>query len=256
MSGESDCSTPHAARVWDYWLGGRDNFESDRTAAESVARAYPEIVVMARQTRRFLIRTVGFLAAEAEVGQFVDVGAGLPTMQATHEVAQSIRPDARVVYVDNDPVVRDHARTLLAERAAEGVAYRDGDLRDPQRLLATAAEELDLTRPVAVIFMGVLGYVAELAELREIVTGVLAGVPAGSYLVLCDGTDTGVDVRAGSGVLTRAGVPYHLRTPEEIAAGLAGLDLMEPGLVPITTWRPGAAGGTYIDVYGAVARKP
>ncbi|MFW6695213.1 SAM-dependent methyltransferase [Streptomyces sp. MAR4 CNX-425] len=256
-----DPTVPHAARIWNYWMGGKDNYRSDREAGDAVARVYPDIVTMARQSRQFLIRAVTHLAREAGMRQFLDIGTGLPTMQNTHEVAQRIAPESRVVYVDNDPLVLAHARALLSSTTTEGAtSYVHADYHDPERILAGAADGLDLTEPVAVMFMGVLGYEPELAELRRITGRVMAAVPPGSHLLLWDGTDTGdAVVEGGEKLIEAGGVPYHLRSPAELGACFEGLELVEPGMVPITRWRPGAAaagGAAPVDAYGALGRKP
>jgi hypothetical protein len=253
-----DTSVPHAARLWNYWMGGKDNFEADRTAGDYVAEVYPDIVTMAKVSRQFLIRVVSYLADEADVHQFLDVGAGLPTMQNTHEVAQRIAPESRVVYVDNDPMVLVHARALLANTTPEGVtAYVDADYHEPDVILADARNVLNFNEPVAVMFMGVLGYVEDLDEVRSIVDRLTAPFPSGSYLVLWDGTATGEAVSEGADKLVEAGgVPYYLRTPEELAQCFEGMEIVEPGLVRISEWRPDAIDVEPIDAYGAVARKP
>lgn len=248
----------HAARIWNYWMGGKDHYAADRAAGDAVAEVYPEIVTMARESRRFLIRVVHHLAAEAGIRQFLDIGTGLPTMQNTHEVAQAVAPDARVVYVDNDPLVLAHARALLRNTTAEGAtSYVDADLHDPERIIAEAGHVLDLDLPVAVMYMGVLGYVGTTDEVRSIVDRTMAAVPAGSALALWDGTSTGDAVVEGSDRLTESGaVPYHLRGIEELAGCFDGLQTVPPGLVPITRWRPDPVTGEpeHIDAYGAVAR--
>jgi hypothetical protein len=248
------------ARLWNYWMGGKDNYPVDRAAGDAVASVYPEIVTMAIQSRQFLIRAVRFLAAEAGVHQFLDIGTGLPTMQNTHEVAQEVVPQARIVYVDNDPIVLAHARALLTNTTPEGVtAYVDADLHDPELIATDARNVLNFGKPIAVMFMGVLGYVAEFAEMRSIVERMMDAVPQGSHLVLWDGTDTGQQVRDGSATLAESGTaPYHLRSPAQLRQCFDGLDLVDPGLVPITQWHPGIGGigrVTSIDAYGAVARK-
>ncbi|MFE3449729.1 SAM-dependent methyltransferase [Nonomuraea sp. NPDC059194] len=251
---------PHAARIWNYWMGGKDNFEADRAAGDAVAKVYPDIVTMAMQSRLFLRRAVSYLAAEAGIDQFLDIGTGLPTMQNTHEIAQAITPASRIVYVDNDPLVLTHARALLVNTTPEGVTtYVDGDYHEPELIISDARNVLDFTRPIAVMFMGVLGYVADLDEVRSIVSRVMAEVPSGSHLVLWDGTNTGTEVSEGSDKLAESGaVPYYLRTLDELAGCFAGLELVEPGLAPISHWRlPDDADEVQrIDAYGAVARKP
>jgi hypothetical protein len=242
-------------------MGGKDNYAVDRAAGDAVARMYPDIVRMAIQSRQFLIRVVRFLAGEAGVHQFLDIGTGLPTMQNTHEVAQAIAPASKIVYVDNDPLVLAHARALLVSTTPEGVTtYVDADYHNPELIVSDARNVLNFNQPIAVMFMGVLGYVKELDEMRSIVMRVLDAVPSGSYLALWDGTDTGDAVREGQAKLTETGaVPYYLRSPEQLNQCFAGLEMVPPGLVPITHWRPapveiGAI--ERIDAYGAVAGKP
>ncbi|MET0419564.1 MAG: SAM-dependent methyltransferase [Actinoplanes sp.] len=244
---------PHAARIWNYWMGGTDNFDADRAAGDAVAQVYPEIVVMAQQSRKFLIRVVRHLAAEAGIRQFLDIGTGLPTMQNTHEVAQDVAPDARIVYVDHDPMVLAHARNLL-----DGVAtYVHADYHDPQAILAQAAGTLDFTRPVAVMFMGVMGYEPDLDRVRALVGEVVAATAPGSHLVFWDGTNTTDAVVQGARRLAESGgAPYILRSPGELATVFDGLRFVEPGLVEISRWRPDGGEIVPIEAYGGVAVKP
>ena len=249
---------PHAARMWNYWMGGKDNFAADRATGDAVAQIYPEIALMARFSRQFLIRVVRYLAAEAGIRQFLDIGTGLPSMQNTHEVAQSVHPDAKIVYVDNDPMVLVHARALLRGTTAEGATnYVPADYHDPETIVAQARETLDFDQPIGVMFMGVMGYEPDIAVIRSIVNTVLGATPSGSHLVFWDGTNTSPEVVAGADRLAEmGGVPYILRSPEELATVFDGLELVEPGLVPITSWRPEPGEIDHIDAYGAVGRKP
>jgi S-adenosyl methyltransferase len=258
VSAQLQPNVPHAARIWNYWMGGKDNFAADRAAGDAVAQVYPEIVLMAQQSRRFLVRVVRYLAAEAGIRQFLDVGTGLPTMQNTHEVAQQIAPESRVVYVDNDPLVLVHARALLVDTTDEGVTtYVHADYHDPEKILAEAVEALDFREPVAVMFMGVMGYEPALDVVRSIVGRMMNETASGSHLVLWDGTDTAPEVVAGAQKLAESGgVPYILRSPEQLESCFEGLTMVEPGLVQITQWRPDDADVERIDAYGAVARKP
>jgi hypothetical protein len=254
LSTELQSDIPHAARIWNYWMGGKDNFAADRAAGEAVVTVYPEIALMARFSRQFLIRVVRHLAAEAGIRQFLDVGTGLPTMQNTHEVAQGIAPESRIVYVDNDPMVLVHARALLRSTTT---SYVPADYHDPELILRSAADTLDFSRPIAVMFMGVLGYEPDLAEVHRIVRTMMDATAPGSFLVLWDGTNTTPSVVAGAEKLAESGgVPYILRSPDELATCFDGLELVEPGLTPITAWRPGDGEIEHIDAYGAVARKP
>ncbi|GIE36757.1 hypothetical protein Ait01nite_098020 [Actinoplanes italicus] len=246
---------PHAARIWNHWLGGTDNFPADRAAGDAVAQVYPEIVDMARQSRRFLIRAVRHLAGDAGIRQFLDIGTGLPTMENTHEVARAVAPGSRVVYVDNDPLVKVHAAKLLAGDDS-GIVHIDADYHDPERILAVAGRTLDFSQPVGVMFMGVLGYEPDLGVAASIVNRVTAAVPSGSHLVLWDGTNTTPAVVEGAQRLAQSGgVPYILRSPDEIGSLFEGLDLLEPGLVQLPQWRPDDE-PEWLDAYGAVARKP
>jgi hypothetical protein len=252
-----DSSVPHSARVWNYWLGGKDNYAADRTVGDQVRQMYPEIVDIAQASRAFLIRSVRFLAAEAGIRQFLDIGTGLPTAGNTHEVAQAIAPDARIVYVDNDPLVLVHARALLTSTDLGATEYIDADVRDPDTILAEAGRTLDFTRPIALMMLGILGNVLDTGEARAIVRRLVDAVPPGSYLVVNDGTDT---VEAGvesAEVRGDAGDPYCLRSPEMIARFFDGLELLEPGVVSTPLWRPDPGSvPSELGVACGVARKP
>ena len=250
---------PHGARIWNYWLGGKDNFAADRAVGDAVAAAFPAIADSAVKSRQFLVRAVRYLAAEAGVRQFLDLGTGLPTMQNTHEVAQAVAPDARVVYVDNDPLVLAHARALLTGATPGSTAYVDADYHDTDRVISAAGEALDLTRPVALLCMGVFGYVQTAAEAHAVITRTMDRLAPGSYLALWDGTDTSEGIRAGAAAQAEMGSPYQLRTVEEITGWFDGLELVPPGVVPLTQWRPDAVDVGRIepvDGYGGVGRKP
>jgi hypothetical protein len=240
-------------------MGGKDNYPVDREAGDAFAAISPGVFDLARQSRKFLIRAVNYLATEAGVRQFLDIGTGLPTMDNTHEVAQRAAPDARVVYVDNDPLVLAHARALLTNTTDEGVTdYIDVDFHDPGQIVADARNVLNFTKPVAVMFMGVLGHVADFDEVRSIVAGVMNAVPSGSYLVLWDGTDTSEEqVTAADDYKDTGGEAYIVRSPEQLARCFEGLEMLEPGLVSISQWRPDPAedDAKPVDGYGAVARK-
>jgi hypothetical protein len=251
---------PHGARIWNYLLGGKDNYPADRAVGDAMREQWPDLADSALKSRQFLIRAVRFLAAEAGIRQFLDIGTGLPTMQNTHEVAQSVAPEARVVYVDNDPLVLAHARALLINATAEGeVSYLDADYNDPDAIIAEARRLLDFDRPIGVMFMGVLGYLEDPDEAGSVIARVLDSVPSGSYLALWDGTDTSERARAGARAQAEMGSPYHQRSVAQIERWFDGLEMVEPGLVSVTRWRPdGPRGGEPepIDGYGAVARKP
>ncbi|WP_328394931.1 SAM-dependent methyltransferase [Nocardia sp. NBC_00416] len=252
---------PHSARIWNYWMGGHDYYEVDRIAGDAGLAIDPEIATMAVQSRQFLIRAVRFLAEEKGIRQFLDIGTGLPTMQNTHEVAQGFAPESKIVYVDNDPLVLAHARTLLAGTTDEGVTtYLDSDYHRPELIVADARHVLNFTQPLAVMFMGVLGHEHSPEEMRRIVRTVLNATTAGSYLVLWDGTDDSeAYVRLCHDYTDTGGVPYVPRPLVDLRTAFDGLELVEPGLVPINRWRPdsGAAEDTPpVSAYGGVARKP
>jgi hypothetical protein len=247
---------PHSARIWNYWLGGKDNYAADRAVGDTVAAQNPEIIVIARQARQFLIRAVSYLAGEAGIDQFLDIGTGLPTMQNTHEVAQRHKPAARIVYVDNDPLVLAHARTLLVNTTPEGTtSYVHADVREPETILANARNTLDLDRPVAVMLLGILGHAApDFDDMRSIINRLMAGVPSGSYLALLDGGDTSDTARESAGLSN-----YQLRTLDQFRQCFENLDMIEPGLVSTPLWRPAPTdigAPAQIDSYCAVGRKP
>ena len=254
-----DATIPHSARIWNYWLGGKDNFQVDRDAGDAFLAVYPEQRDKARACRHFLARAIRYLAVEEGVRQFLDVGTGLPTADNTHEVAQRIAPESRIVYVDNDPLVLAHARILLTSSRAGVTQYVDADLHDPATILAEAAETLDLAQPVALFLIGVLGHVADYDEARSIVHRLLDGLAPGSFLVQCDGVDTSpAYVAALEQYRDDGGVPYNVRTDAQIAGFYEGLDVVDPGVVPIPQWRPEPsrfAGPADVDEWGGVGRK-
>lgn len=251
---------PHSARIRNYWLGGKDYYEIDRHAGDAAIEVDPDITTMMLQGRQFLIRVVEFLAT-AGIRQFLDVGAGLPTTPNTHEIAQSINPESRVIYVDNDPLVLTHARALLTSTTPEGVTTQiDSDFHFPEQILADARNVLRFDEPIAVLFMGVLGYANSHNDLLRIVQTLLHAVPSGSYLALWDGTDdspayvTLCENYTGTGA-----TPYVPRPQAQIRVVFDGLELVEPGFTSITQWRAAdiEVGETRpISAYGAVARKP
>jgi S-adenosyl methyltransferase len=253
-----DTTVPHSARIWNYWLGGKDNYPVDRTAGDKYRETFPQIVDVARAGRYFLARSVRFLAADAGVRQFIDIGTGLPAPDNTHEVAQRVAPECRVVYVDNDPLVLAHARALLASTPQGSCDYVDADMRDPAKILAAAARTLDLTRPVALLFMGVLGHVADYDESRAIVSAMLGGVSAGSYLALKDSVGVQARVKANEQYERTGAVPYVSRTAAQVEGYFAGLDLVPPGVVPVGDWRPDPSPfpPVQVDSLAGVGRKP
>ncbi len=255
-----DTAVPHSARIWNYWLGGQDHFAADREAGEDFLSVYPLQRDKALACRAFLARTVRHLVTEVGIRQFLDVGSGLPTAENTHQVAQRVAPESRIVYVDNDPLVLAHARALLAGSTQGITRYVDADMHDPDTILREAARVLDLDRPVALLMIGVLGHVADHDEACSIVARLLAGLTAGSCLVQSDGTDASpAYLAAVERYRDSGGVPYNARTHEQIGAFYAGLEPVGPGVVPIHLWRPDPARTeTPIDVSesGGVGRKP
>ena len=256
-----DTTVPHSARIWNYWLGGKDNFAVDRAAGDAWTATFPGMRDIARASRGFLIRSIAYLADDAGIRQFLDVGTGLPTANNTHQVAQRIAPAARVVYVDNDPLVLAHARALLTSTPEGATAYIHADLRDPDKILAEAADTLDFTQPVALILSGVLGHVVDIDQARSIVRGLLAGLPSGSYLSLNDGTSVIARdqlEQATQDYNDSGALPYVQRTPKEIASFFEGLELVEPGVVSCPRWRPdpALADQPELDAFGGVGRKP
>ena len=235
-----DVTTPHIARIYDYWLGGKDNFEADREAAELALAATPTILPGVTANRRFLGRAVRFMAVDGGVRQFLDIGTGIPTAHNTHEVAQAIDPEARVVYVDNDPIVLAHARALLTGIPGT-TAYVDADARDTSRILAEAAATLDFTKPVAVMLIAVLHCIPDEDDPRRIVADLLAACPPGSYLAITHPARDQLDaaVKAEESLSRSMGMKVTFRTRgavEEFFAGPAGL--VDPGVVPVEQWRP------------------
>jgi len=258
-----DASVPQSARIWNYWLGGKDNFPVDREAGDQYREVFPGITDIARASRGFLTRADRSLAGEAGIRQFLDIGTGLPTADNTHQVAQRVAPESRIVYVDNDPMVLAHARALLTSTPAGATSYIDADLRDPDKILEAAANTLDFTQPVALMLMGILGHVADYDEARSIVKRLLDALPPGSYLALNDGTDiiSKAFAEAQQGYNQSGAVPYHLRSPAQIAGFFDGLELVEPGVVSVPRWRPDPAEGSgglpaEVDAFGGVGRKP
>ncbi len=254
-----DSSVPQTARIWNYLLGGKDNFAADRAVGDQITQALPHFAENARLSRRYLVRAVRYLAGEAGIRQFLDVGTGLPTADNTHEVAQAVAPDARIVYVDNDPLVLVHARALLTTSPGGATDYVDADLRDPDAILREASRTLDFGKPVALMVMGILGHVEDDDEAKSIIDRLLAGLPSGSYLAMYDGSDVDPDIVEAARIWNESANPrYHLRSPQRIAALFAGLDLVEPGVVPVTRWRPDPQeqAAPEIAQYCAVGRKP
>jgi hypothetical protein len=253
-----DTTVPQTARIWNYILGGKDNFASDRAVGDQIIESFPEFVRDARLARAYLARAVRYLAGEAGVRQFLDIGTGLPTANNTHEVAQSVAPDARIVYVDNDPLVLTHARALLTSTPEGATDYVDADLRDPEKILREASRTLDLTKPVALMLMGILGHIESDDEAQGIVKRLMDGLASGSYFAMYDSSDTSEAVREAARIWNISANPkYHLRSPERIAALFDGLEMVEPGVVTTNKWKPDAdTPAQVVDQYCAIGRKP
>jgi hypothetical protein len=253
-----DKSVPHNARVWDYWLGGKDNFDVDRRMGDGIREMFPVISDVAGHSRRFLRRAVTYLAGEAGVRQFLDIGTGLPTADNTHEVAQRIAPGSRVVYVDNDPLVLSHARALLTS-SPEGVTdYVDADVHEIGTVLAGARRTLDFEQPIAVMMLGILNFVLDDGEAGQIVSELVASVPSGSYVAITHPTvELGgeMNVEAMEFYNKRARPRIRARDRAQIAAFVDGLDLVEPGLISAPQWHPDGAAAE-VPLWAVVARKP
>lgn len=255
-----DTSVAHMARVYDYWLGGKDNFAADREAAEQAIAANPGILRDVRANRAFLARAVRYLAAERGIRQFLDIGTGIPTANNTHEVAQSVTPECRVVYVDNDPVVLVHARSLLTSAPQGATAYIEADLRDPQEILGAAAQTLDFSRPVAVTLRAILHLIPAEADPYQIVATLMAAVPPGSYLAI---SHPASDIRpaAVAEMSRRMNVRLGptrgtLRDQAAVTRFFDGLALVEPGILQPQWWRPpDAVAEAEVAVWCGVARK-
>ena len=252
-----DTAAPNVARVWNYLVGGRDNFEADRRAAKLLISVAPTMAEVGPASRAFLRRTVTFLAAEAGIRQFIDVGTGLPAAGNTHEVAQAVDPGCRIVYVDNDPVVLSHARAVL--RSADGgVSFLDADAGDPAAVIAGAARALDLSQPVAIVMIDILNF---LKDPHAVLAGLVGPVPSGSYLVVMQPTPDELLAAAGERWNHISPIPVILRDRDTVASWFSdlGLELVDPGLVPLHRWRPEPGDPRCSDtlpLLGAVARKP
>ncbi|MEO3890730.1 SAM-dependent methyltransferase [Nonomuraea sp. B5E05] len=232
---------PHTARIWNYWLGGKDHFPVDREVGDRVKKIFPVVVELAQADRLFLGRAVRYLTAEAGIRQFLDIGTGLPTQDNTHEVAQQIAPETRVVYVDNDPLVLVHARALLTSSEEGATSYIDADAHDPSYILREAAKTLDFSQPVAIMLLGIMHFISDDDELQRIIDELMAAVPSGSYVAVAN-TTTAVNGEATAEAVRvwniDAQPKLKLRTPERIAEFFAGYEMVEPGWVSCSRWRP------------------
>jgi hypothetical protein len=261
-----DTSRPHAARMYDYFLGGKDHFAADRETADKAMAAIPTARTAARENRAFLGRAVRYLVAGAGIRQFLDIGTGLPSASNVHEVAQSADPACRVAYVDNDPVVLAHAQALLTSAPGGKTAYIQADLRDPEKILADPAvtATVDFSRPVALMLVGILHFVPDADDPARIMNALLGALPPGSYLAASHGSPEYNPEGSAGWVRTyrASGVPFQLRTADEFdELAFTGLELVDPGLVVVSEWRPQPGGGPLppaaeVGIVGGVARKP
>jgi hypothetical protein len=257
-----DTGAAHPARRYNYWLGGKDNFAADRESGDVLAKSYPAARIAARANRAFLGRAVEHLAAGAGIRQFLDIGTGLPTADNTHEVAQRVAPESRIVYVDNDPMVMAHARALLTSTAEGETRYLEEDLRDPARILESL-EILDRREPIGLILVAVVHFLADQEQARQIVRTLVDALPSGSYLTMsCATTDfLTPQLKANWDESLRSGrSDVHPRTRSEFAEFFTGLDLIDPGIVAVSQWRPDPDAEekpTTVEasIFGAVARK-
>jgi SAM-dependent methyltransferase len=263
LAAKVDTSVPVSARIWNYWIGGKDFYPVDQAAGDEYARAYPGIFTMAQSCRYFIARAVRFLAGEAGVRQFLDIGTGLPNNDNTHEIAQQVAPGSRVVYVDNDPLVLVHARALLTSSPPSTTDYISADLNDPGNILEIARHKLDFSRPVAIMLMDILGHIGNPAEdhddfARTVVQALKDALPPGGYLALCEAVDTDPAQNTALDYYNQTGaIPYRARRTDQIARFFDGLELAEPGLLPIHQWRPDHSPFNEVPVpaLGGVARK-
>jgi hypothetical protein len=256
-----DTTVPHAARVYDYWLGGSQHYDADRRVGEEVRRLCPQIVTGVRANRSFLARVVRYLAAECGIRQFLDIGTGLPAPGNTHEVAQAVAPQCRVVYADNDPIVLVYARALLTTAPGGACAYLDADLHDPAAILRAAARTLDLGRPAAVLLLAVLHLIPDGDDPAGLAAALAGALAPGSYLAISHMTADfapGPVAAAAAAYNAAAPVPVTARTHAQVTGLFGGLPLVAPGVVPVTRWRPDSpdAPAQAADLYGGVARTP
>ena len=260
---EINTNVPQSARVYDYWLGGKDHFPADRALGDAIAEALPTIRTQVRAQRAFLGRAVRYLTRDAGVRQFLDIGTGIPSAGNVHDVAQEVAPDSRVLYVDNDPIVLAHARALMSGTPQGSVAFIQADLREPQAILddPAVAGTLDLAEPVGLVLIGVMHHLRDDDDPRRIVATLVDALAPGSYLVLSQSTpdfdpDAMRDLAAAS---EQGGIPNVPRSLADTEPFFAGLELVEPGLVPMATWHPDPGEGLdprSVYAYGGVARKP
>jgi S-adenosyl methyltransferase len=253
-------TVPNAARVADYLYGGHNNFEADRKAARVLAATAPGIMAIPPAVRGFQQRVLRFLVIEAGIRQILDIGMGLPLVGATHEVAQSLVPECRIAYVDNDPMVLAHARAMMTSAPGGAIGFVDADVRDPDAIVAGAGAILDFSLPIAILLLFTLSYVEDAAEAAAVVPALTAAVPSGSYVAgyhLASDLDPALEEAARQWNKMMPAQPITLRSRAEVAGLVAGLEPVPPGLVPITEWRPDPDDpGQAVPMHGIVARKP
>ncbi len=257
-----DTSVAHPARIWDYFLGGKDNFAADRAAAQGVLEVMPTMAMVARAGRAFLASAVHYLATTGGISQFLDIGTGLPTANNTHEVAQRANQRARIVYVDNDPIVLSHARALLTSGPDGRTAYVNADIRDTGHILAEAARTLDFSQPVAVMLLAVLHFVPDTEDPYTITSRLVEALPSGSFLALSHASsdiETGMVAAGAERYNERSAVPVTPRTRAQVARFFDGMQVVDPGVVPLGHWHPGPLqqfDSPGLPTYCAVGRKP
>ena len=265
LPAEIDTSRPHSARMYDYFIGGKNNFAADRETAAKVLRNSPSVRIAARENRAFLGRAVRYLTAEAGIRQFLDIGTGLPTAENVHEVAQAVAPSARIVYVDNDPLVLTHARALLTSAPEGRTAYINADLRDPATILSSPVvrDVLDFSQPIALMLVAILHFFPDENKPAEVISTLLDALPPGSYLAASHLTTEHdpAATTAGQRAMQGAGIPMQKRDADEFARlAFSGLELVPPGVVLVSEWRPEDPGPrplpAEVSCYGGVARKP
>jgi hypothetical protein len=256
-----DTSRAHPARVYDYWLGGKDNFAADREAAELALQAYPQLALAVQSNRKFLARAVRYLTGQAGVRQFLDIGTGIPAVDNTHQVAQREAPDSRIVYVDNDPVVLLHAQALLRSTPQGKCDYIQADIHDPDKILEAAAETLDFGQPIALMLLAIMQFIPDAEDPYGLVSRLVAALPSGSYLALSHPTDDFNPNVQGESIKRyneRVAEQATLRDQAGTARFFDGLDLVDPGVVPVSKWRPDdeTTAAAPSSMWCALARKP
>jgi len=263
LMGEIDTTVPVSARIWNYWMGGKDYYQVDKEAGDQFLALYPGIAEMARASRLFISRVVTYLARDIGIRQFLDIGTGLPSKDNTHEVALRVAPDCRIVYVDNDPLVLTHAKALLTGTPGT-TDYIDGDLSKAADIISVAREKLAFTQPVAIMLMGILGHIGNPDEnddqfARSVVAQLKQALPVGGYLAIYEATNTNPAYNEAIRIYNETGAaPYRLRNVEQITRFFDGLDRVEPGIVPIQEWRPDEQTKGLpddVDAWGGVAVK-